>query len=131
MMSFSNGQYMPATPVVSQRAGAGRRVVQSLWLLFGLLSVGLLGFAGYILVAAQTKRDRWWAFASFWFVIAGSALVAAALAPTDTNGDLSSSVPGSVMTVLLAILWIVGGISSVVTVPFIWRDYDTVKRVGA
>ncbi|MDF0531036.1 hypothetical protein P0W64_01755 [Tsukamurella sp. 8F] len=97
---------------------------QTLWVLCGVFSCGFLGFVGYVIVALQTKVDRWWAAASFFAVVAVATLVAVLVTPSNERGEITDTAPGTVSLILMLVLWFGGGLATVVSVPLIWKDYD-------
>jgi hypothetical protein len=70
------------------------------WLLFGLLSFGLLAWAGFVYVGLRTHRSRWLAWAGVY--LAGAVANIALLSVSNDGSDWQ----GATGTTLLGVVWI-------------------------
>ena len=106
------------------------RLRNSAWVLFSILSIGLLNWAGFLFVGMKSRNRTWLIWAGGFSVITVGLVVAMSSIDTGTKAAPIHSPAGDIMEWTLFVNWIGGSIYSFVANRkwLMWRAHNANKK---
>jgi DNA uptake protein ComE-like DNA-binding protein len=108
----------------------GWRLRHSAFLLWSILSFGMLTAVGFWVIALKSRRRAWWVAAVVWTVFNVSTFVVSANIDSGTKENPSTSVGSNVFTIMI-LVGLIGGITHSAIVRREWLRWRAYAQPGA